>query len=129
MLNNRGQLISNGVLLRGHESDSIRFLVEHGFSVELIIPSYTPHNKNADLITEGKIWELKTPVTSKKETIKRKFKESGKQSENVIIDLRFCGIADEQSLSVLKYELSNTRRVKRMIVVTRKGQMLRFGRR
>lgn len=129
MPNNQSRLISNGVLLKGHESDSISFLIEHGFSIELIIPSYTPHNKNADLITEGKIWELKTPITAKKETIKRKFKESGRQSENVIIDLRFCGVKDEQSLSVLKYELSNTRRIKRVIIITRDGQILRLGRR
>ena len=47
------KLSNNQVLLRGHELDSVETLRNNGYSIELLMPAYTPHNKNPDLLLDG----------------------------------------------------------------------------
>lgn len=46
--------------------------------------------KSPDLEINGRVWELKSPTGSSKNTIHNNFKEARKQTVNIIIDLRRC---------------------------------------
>lgn len=122
----RGKLISNGVRQEDLEKKSTKFLVDYGFTVELIVPSSTAQNKNPDLLLEGKIWELKTPITGSKKTLRRRLKQADKQSENIIIDLRFAKISGEIAINIIKHEASLLNGVRRLIIIGKNEEVLRL---
>ena len=49
----RGSFINHALKIRPHELESINFLLDRGFNIELIIPSNTPKNKNPDFLMNG----------------------------------------------------------------------------
>lgn len=117
------KLIKNNAYLQGHEEDSIKALLDNGFDVELIVPSHTPHNNNPDLLLNEKIWELKTPITSKKDSLERKIKKGSKQSENIIVDIRFCRVPEPDAIRTLTKRFRNSRKVKSLLIITSGGRV------
>lgn len=59
-----GSVIPHGVKPAPHEWETILFFTELGKDVELIMPSNTPYNKNADYIIDGIAWEAKSPTNN-----------------------------------------------------------------
>ena len=121
-----GRLISNGVRQEDLERRSVEYLVSCGFDIELIIPSETVYNKSPDLLLEGKIWELKTPITDSKKTLRRRLKQADKQSENIIFDLRFAKIASDVAINTIKHEASLLNGVRRLMIINKNGEILRL---
>ena len=75
--------------LESNEEQTFRYLTLFGLNVELIRPTGMKTVKNPDALILGTIWEAKAPVSSKRNTVKNRFRKASKQAQNVIFDLRF----------------------------------------
>ncbi|MBR5418825.1 hypothetical protein IK110_01065 [Candidatus Saccharibacteria bacterium] len=118
--------IKNIDILKPHERSAAFLLREKGFDIEVLIPSNTPRNKNADFLINGRIWELKSPQKNRRETIERCFKKASKQSENLLIDLHGLPKTDETTLKIIESRFRYSRSIKRLIVLTKDGELLRY---
>lgn len=71
------------------ERATIYNLASFGFDIEVLRPSNTPKSYNADIMMLGCLWEIKSPTTNNRSTIKKKFKKAIKQANGrAIFDLR-----------------------------------------
>ncbi len=123
----QGRLIENGVVLQSHERATVEFLVEHYEKViSLIVPSYTPHNRNPDFMMDGVLWEMKSPQGKNLRTVEHAFKNAAKQSENIVIDLRRTKLATSSAVKLLEKRFNLSRHVKRLLVITREENVVDF---
>ncbi len=118
-----GKLIKNGAIFYDREEEDINFLLSLGYNIELIKPSNTQKNKNPDIILNGKCWELKTPITDNPNTLERKITKGGRQSENLIIDLRFIKIPEKTAIRILTNKFKKSRRVKSLLIITKSNKL------
>lgn len=119
-----GKIIPNGVHLEIHEYNTILFLTSQGINVELLIPSDTPHSKNADLMMLGLIWEMKCPQGTSRHCIERLFRKAAHQAEHIVLDLRLVKINAVVSEDIAIKLFRHSRRVRRIIIITKNGKML-----
>ncbi len=117
-------MISNGVRLELHEINAVTYYLARGDNIELIPPSNTPMNKNADFVMRGLIWELKCPMGKGMATVQHLFRKAAKQSENIIFDLRNFKGSEKQVVALLNKLFSDSRRVKRMHLILRTGVLV-----
>ena len=71
MKRRKGKIIPNGVILEPHEYETVTFLTEQGFNIELIKPTHTPKMKNPDIMMNGLIWEMKCPQGKSWKTVEQ----------------------------------------------------------
>lgn len=121
-LSKTGKVIPNGVKPTPHEWDTFLFFTDLGKNVELIMPSNTPYNKNADCIIDSVIWEAKSPTTTNHRSIERLFYNASNQSDSIIIDLRRAK-GKEDAVATLEKCFKNTRKVRNMHIITRNGTL------
>ena len=86
--NKIGKLNKNGIKLEPHEEDTANFLLLYGFTIDVIRPANTPKSKNPDFLISGAVWEMKTPTTSNRKTLKKRMHEASEQANRLIVDLR-----------------------------------------
>lgn len=122
----RGKLIQNDVHLEKHEWKTVKTLLDKGYNIELVKPSEIKGYHLADIIIDGVYWEIKSPQGKGKNTIRHNMQNAGKQSENAIIDLQRCGIPDEIAIGKIKHELSFSKSLKRVKVITKQNEILDF---
>lgn len=122
----QGRLITNNVILERHEMSTVNFLLNYGYDIELIRPSLTPHSKNADLIMEGLVWEMKCPQGKSRHCVERLFRRAAHQSEHLIIDLRLVKIDAKIAETTVQRLFKQSRRMRRMIVIIKSNQLLDF---
>lgn len=72
----------------------------------------------------GLEWEIKAPKGEGKWLIKNTLKKAQHQSENIIIDLRRIKIPEDKCLPSINREFLHSKRIKRIIIVTKKGELL-----
>jgi hypothetical protein len=63
-------------------------LANAGYVVEFVIASTNYNVKSADVIIDGLLYEIKSPITDKLSAVERNLKRATKQSSNIIIDSR-----------------------------------------
>ena len=123
----RGNLIRNGVKIQPQEESAIEFLLSQGLNVELIVPVNTPKNKNPDFLINGVVWELKSPETKNKKTIKRLINSTTKQSVRIVVDLKNLKLNEEIAINILEYEFRDSHRVRDMMIIPkRRDALLRY---
>lgn len=122
-----GKIIPNGVKLEAHEYNTVLFFTTLGKDVELISPSCTPNVRNADFFMDGLVWESKCPAgDSTRMTIDRILHKAARQSENIVIDLRRTRLPDQQSLLCIEKRLKLSRRIRRILVITKQERLVDF---
>ena len=121
-----GFLKQNGVHLRDHEYHTVKLFLEHGYDVELIPPSTIKGLQMPDIMMAGVPWEIKSPEGNSRTTIKHTMQKAMHQSNNVIVDLRRCGVNQDAALKELDQYFKLSRRAKRMKVVAKTGEILDF---
>lgn len=96
---------------RDFEISAALILAEY-FSSDVMVlrPRYM---KSPDLIINGEIWELKSPIGNSKNTIANNFKNARKQSTNIVIDLRRCKLDERVAKARIKHLVSNRRHRKK----------------
>ena len=122
----KGSIIPNGVVLEAHESATIVYFTELGYDIELIPRSNMQGIHKPDIIMDGFEWEIKSPKGSGKWLMKNTLQKAKEQSENVIIDLRRVKLKQEKCIADLKREFNYSKRIKRIKVILKNGQLLEF---
>ena len=124
--NRIGRISKNGVKPEPNEDNTFNYLALYGFDIELIKPTRTKKVKNPDVLIMGAVWEVKTPISSNKNTIKNRFREAADQASKVIFDLRnIRNGADEAEKQIIELFKGNGK-VRRMIVIEKSGKLLDF---
>ncbi len=67
----------------------------------------------------GKVWEIKTPVSNNLNTVERKITKGGRQAENLIIDLRFAKADEDKCVKALINRYRQSRRVKSLLIISK----------
>jgi hypothetical protein len=111
------------VALEDHEIETVNFLIEHGESVELIMPSNTPKNTNPDILMRGVIWEMKSPTVNNDNSISRLFYRALTQSTNLIFDLRRLKKSDQKPHNQLMKLATKSRRLNQILIIRKNGQV------
>lgn len=119
-----GRINKNGVDFKAHEEDTAKFLIKYGFNIEAIIPTHIKGNKNADILVNGAIWEMKSPIGSGRWTIRRQFQYAGGQASYLILDLRRAKVQKDRLKSeVLNcYKLSSS--IRKLMIITPSNKLL-----
>ncbi len=124
--NKIGFLRKNGVKSGPNEESTFNYLTLFGFNVELIRPSNTKKMRNPDIFIAGTIWEVKTPVSSNRNTIKKRFREASKQSARVVFDLRYIKSGADQAKKQIVEMFKDSGRVRSLMIVGKDGELLDF---
>ena len=64
-----GQVTTNGVKLEPEEIQTIAYLAQFGFDIELVKPVATKHSNNPDLLMLGAAWEKHGSDTVEKQLL------------------------------------------------------------
>ena len=122
----KGMLIQNGVHLREHEYDTVKYLLNAGFNVELIPERQIKGITNPDIQIDGVVWEMKSPTGDSKNTMKHTLQNANHQSRSVIIDLRRCKLQDEKAIKDLEHHFTLSKRLRNMKIITHDENMLDY---
>ena len=121
-----GFLRKNGVKPGPNEESTFNYLTLFGFNVELIQPSNTKKVRNPDIFIAGTIWEVKTPVSSNRNTIKKRFREASKQSIRVVFDLRYIKNGADRAKKQIIEMFKDGGRVRSLMIIRKDGELLDF---
>lgn len=121
----QGKIVLNGVRPELHEMDTFLLFIDIGKTLELIVPSNTPHSRRPDFVMDGVEWEAKSPESGTRRALERVFYDASNQSRNIVIDLRRVKGDDTAAILVLEKCFWSTRKVRRMYIIM-KSQKLEF---
>ena len=123
----KGEIISNGVLLKKHEQATVDFLLEKGYSIELQSKSNKQRQRTADMILDGvEEWEMKAPKGKGKYVFQNTIQRAAKQSRNVIIDIRRLDVPREKVMAEFQKEFARSKHLRKMMIITKKKELLEF---
>lgn len=121
-----GHINKNGVKSELSEEATFDYLTLFGFNIELIKPTSTEKAKNADMLIMGSIWEVKTPTSSSRSTIKARFRKASKQATRVIFDLRFIkGDAEKVQKQIIEM-FDKGGQIRHLMIIEKGGKLLDF---
>lgn len=75
--------------------------------------------KTADFRIGGALWELKSPLGRGKRTIQNNIRKANQQCANIVVDLRFCKINEEQAIQRVRHEVLRMTSIKKVLVITK----------
>lgn len=116
----------NGVHLTEHEWATVKMFLNNGKSIELIPPMGGNKVRTPDMQMDSIIWEIKAPEGGGKNTIRHNLERAKNQSRNIIIDLRWCRLRDEQAIRELEQRFQLSKRFRRMKIITKMEKILDF---
>ncbi len=119
-------LMGKGISLQEHEHATIKVLLLAGYNIQLIPPVQGKGIKTPDLTIDGVPWEMKAPMGNGKRTVQNTLIRAGKQSENIIIDLRRSKMQENQAIRDFEKEFFATKKLKHMKIITKKEEILDF---
>ena len=109
-----------------HELETADYLANLGYDIEFIAPRNSPNVHTPDIFMDGVSWEIKCPKGKSKRTIENNFRKAKQQAENIIFDLRRINIPEEKCMLELKRRLAQKRDVKRLLIIKKSGEILKF---
>ncbi|MCL2085962.1 hypothetical protein FWH09_03455 [Candidatus Saccharibacteria bacterium] len=75
----------------------------------------------------GEVWEIKSPKSSKFDTIDRELRRALPQSKNIIISSRRSRVSDIRFENYMQRRFRELKPLKRLILVKKNGDILEFG--
>ena len=120
----QGQFTPNGVLIEKHEYQTVLFLLDYGFDVELIRPSNIPKMHSPDLWMLGKAWEMKGPKGDSFASIDHILRRARKQSENVVLDVRRMKCDTREVVRYVRKLFKTSRHFRTIWLITKEGAIL-----
>ena len=121
-----GRVDKNNVDIESHEDSTILYLAQFGFDIEVVKPTNAYKTNSADIIMMGAIWEIKSPISYNKATIKSDFRKASGQSDRIIFDLRrvrkYADDVEKQIITIFK----GRGRVRRLMIIKSDGRVLDF---
>lgn len=104
--------LSAATILAEHFKTDVHFEARHGSL------------KTADFRIGGTLWELKSPLGRGKRTIQNNIRKANQQCANIVVDLRFCKINEEQAIQRVRYEVLRMTSIKKVLVITKDIRVL-----
>ena len=77
---------------------------------------------------DGVEWEIKCPIGKSKRTLENNMRKALKQSQNIIFDLRHLKLSEKSSITQLEYEFNNRKRIKKLLIIKKDGELLVYKR-
>ncbi len=111
-----------------HELMTAKYFAETGKDIIFICPSSIPEAYRPDILMDGVEWEIKAPTGNGKKTIERNMHKAAKQSRFIIFDLRRIGLPKEQCISQLEKEFNERGYLRKLLVITKSGELIEFSR-
>lgn len=105
-----------------HEETAADMLANHFKSDVYFIE--TGSHGTPDISIQGMEWELKSPIGSSKNNIRKNMREAGTQSVNVIIDLRRSKLHQTRALGYIHEYMATSKKLKRVVVITKSKRIL-----
>ncbi len=122
----KGDLKQNGVHLLEHEWNTVKFLLEKGYNIELIPPLRIKGVRTADIAIHGVLWEIKSPTGSGKNVIRHTVQHASHQSNSIIIDLRRCKMPEEKAIKEIENHFTLSKRIIRIKIITKDRKILDY---
>lgn len=122
----RGHYCKNGIGLESAEENTIRYLCQFGFSIDCIKPLNIKRIKNPDVLLNGVVWEIKTPISDNKNTIKNRFRTASKQSTRAVFDLRNIKQNSEKVEKQIIGLFGGDGNLRKIIIVRKDGVVLEY---
>ena len=114
-------VVPYGACVTENELSVAKILVNTGYDVRFL---KTQLVKMPDIVFMGREWEIKTPIGKNSRTIENIMRRVLKQSVNIVLDLRYIGLADEKSLREIERQMGLMKRIKNVIVINRNGEIV-----
>ena len=124
--NKHGKFRKNKAKLCPHEEDTINHLISYGFTVDVICPVRTPKMRNPDILIDGAIWEMKSPVSSNLKTIKKRMHEASEQATRIIVDLRRLRKEHKKVEKDIIKRFHSKGSLRRMLLITKDGSVFDY---
>lgn len=123
--NNKNQIIiPNEVFPKPTASEiSAAYILCDFFGVDV---EFIPRNncKTPDLIISGIAWELKTPTGDGKRNLQHTINRAIKQSQYIIIDVRFSKMHIAKIKGKLCCEIKKNQRIKRLLLIDKQKNVV-----
>jgi len=105
-----------------HEVEVAWILARHfNTVVEFLRPVEGYKVKTADLVMNGLIWELKSPIGKGRTTVSNQFKRAVKQSSHIVFDARRVHLDENDVLRQIRREMRTRKTIKIVIFITKAG--------
>ena len=111
-----------------HELETARYFADRGHDIIFLTPSNIPDFHTPDILMDGIEWEMKAPQGRGKRTIEKTLLTALAQSCYIIIGLRRINLSESQCISKLEYNFEHKKRLKRLLVIKKNGQLLTYSR-
>lgn len=106
-----------------HELRAAKVLASAGYKVEFIMPRQ--NLPTADILLDGIEYEMKSPESFNPNAIEHLIRAAIRQSPHIIIDTsRLKKIPQHQVLRSLKRQIYKNSRIKRFLVITKRGDII-----
>ena len=108
-----------------HELKTAEALANAGHVVEFVRTSDVPHERSADALIDGELWEFKAPTSSRLNAVERNLKKGRWQSECIVFDgRRMKGIPDHAIKREVYARAHKIPQVKKVLYVNRHGEII-----
>lgn len=119
-----GRVNRNGVKTEPGEDSTILYLTQFGFDIDLIMPTSIKNMNNPDIMIMNSVWEIKTPSSYSKATIKKRFRKAANQAGRIIFDLRNVKKNSDAVEKQIIDLFSEDGTVRRMIIIEKTGKVI-----
>lgn len=108
-----------------HEISSAKALANSGYVIEFQINKNIEFTKSPDILINNKLWEIKSPRSSKLVSIERNLKKAYHQSKNIVFDSQRMGkLPDKSILKELIKQFKLTKNIKMLLFINRKRKVI-----
>ena len=121
-----GRVNKRNIKVEPHEDSTALYLTQFGFDIDIIEPRNTNKARTADIMMSGVMWEMKSPTSNNRATIKSVFRKAASQSDHIIFDLRRVKNHDKDVEKQLLTIFSGRGRVKKLMIIRQNGELLEF---
>ena len=104
-----------------HEDRVAEILAVAGHNVEFLLEN---EQKSPDILLDGVEFEIKSPKSVSANTLEHLLKKGLKQCPNLIIDTSRTKMRDDKMRNFLTTQMRKTKQIKKMLLVTKKGQII-----
>lgn len=110
---------------RPHEETASQIIASSFRSDIVFLRRHQSKNPDLFILRTNMLWELKSPIGNSKHTIQNNLRDAGKQSENIIIDLRRTKMYEKQAISrIYEYMKKEHTRIKQIKVITKASKVI-----
>lgn len=126
MSNRTGEIIiKSGIDVWEHERRTAQALANAGYTVSFIKRSEEEHVRTPDVVIDGVLWEMKSPISNRLPKIQKTLRQAIHQSPNVIYDSqRIKNLNDNQIQKELEKWSVQFRAMKHLLFVNKKREII-----